>query len=76
MIGVTALAYTIAHIIIYFALRFWDFASIAHEMVTRISLILAIVGTIGLIALGAISVDAAVRRTGAKVGSGCTMRST
>jgi methionine sulfoxide reductase heme-binding subunit len=64
MIGVTALAYTIAHIIIYFALRFWNFASILHEMATRISLILASVATIGLIALGATSWDAAVRRMG------------
>jgi sulfoxide reductase heme-binding subunit YedZ len=66
MVGVTALAYTIAHIIIYFALRSWDFASIAHEMVTRLSLILATVATIGLIALGATSIDAAVWRMGAK----------
>jgi sulfoxide reductase heme-binding subunit YedZ len=66
MIGVTALAYTIAHIIIYFALRFWDFAHIAHEMVTRISLILATIATVGLIALGATSLDEAVRRMGAK----------
>ena len=66
MIGVTALAYTIAHIIIYFALRSWNFASIAHEMVTRLSLILATVATIGLIALGATSMDAAVWRMGAK----------
>jgi sulfoxide reductase heme-binding subunit YedZ len=66
MIGVTALAYTIAHIIIYFALRFWNFASIAHELVTRFSLILATVATIGLIALGATSLDATVRRMGAK----------
>jgi len=66
MLGVTALAYTIAHIIIYFALRFWNFASIAHEMATRVSLILATVATMGLIALGATSVDAAVRRMGAK----------
>jgi methionine sulfoxide reductase heme-binding subunit len=66
MIGVAALAYAIAHIIIYFALRFWNFASIAHEMVTRLSLILAMVATIGLIALGVTSVDAAVRRMGAK----------
>jgi methionine sulfoxide reductase heme-binding subunit len=65
-IGVTALAYTIGHIIIYFALRFWNFASIAHEMTTRISLILATIATIGLIALGATSLDAAVRRVGAK----------
>jgi len=66
MVGVTALAYTIAHIVIYFALRFWNFASIAHEMVTRLSLILATVATIGLVALGATSVDAAVQRMGAK----------
>jgi methionine sulfoxide reductase heme-binding subunit len=66
MIGVTALAYTVAHIIIYFALRFWDFAHIAHEMVTRVSLILATLATLGLIALGATSLDAAVRRMGAQ----------
>ena len=66
MIGVTALAYTIAHIVIYFALRFWNFASILHEMATRLSLILAIFATIGLIALGATSVDAAVGRIGTK----------
>src|SRR4030081_1955279 len=66
MIGVTALAYTIAHIIIYFALRFWNFAFIANEMVTRISLIVATVSTIGLIALGATSLDGAIRRMGAK----------
>lgn len=66
MIGVAALAYAIAHIIIYFALRFWDFASIAHEMATRLSLIVASIATIGLIALGATSVDAAVRRMGPK----------
>ena len=66
MIGVTALVYTIAHIIIYFALRFWDFAHIAHEMVTRLSLIVAAVATMGLIALGATSLDDAVRRMGAK----------
>jgi methionine sulfoxide reductase heme-binding subunit len=64
MIGVTALAYTVAHIIIYFALRFWNFASIAHEMATRLSLIVATVSTIGLIALGATSLDAAVERMG------------
>jgi methionine sulfoxide reductase heme-binding subunit len=66
MIGVTALAYTIAHIIIYFALRFWNFPAIANEMVTRLSLIVATVSTIGLIALGATSLDAAVQRMGAQ----------
>ena len=66
MIGVTALAYTIAHIFIYFALRFWNLAFIAHEIVTRLSLIVATASTVGLIALGATSVDAAVRRMGAR----------
>src|SRR5437588_338793 len=66
MIGVTALAYTVAHIVIYFALRFWDFAHIAHEMASRVSLMLATVATLGLIALGTTSLDAAVPRRGAK----------
>ena len=66
MIGVTALAYAIAHVIIYFALRFWNFAFIANEIATRLSLIVATASTVGLIALGATSVDAAVRRMGAK----------
>ena len=41
MIGVTALVYTIAHVIIYFALRSWNFAAIANEMLTRLTLIVA-----------------------------------
>src|SRR5215470_16158757 len=65
MIGVAALVYTIAHIIIYFALRLWDFRQIAHEMVVRPSLILATLATLGLIALGATSLDAVVERMGA-----------
>jgi methionine sulfoxide reductase heme-binding subunit len=66
MIGVTGLAYTAAHILIYFALRFWNFAFIANEVATRLSLIVATVSTVGLIALGSTSVDAAVRRMGAR----------
>jgi methionine sulfoxide reductase heme-binding subunit len=66
MIGVTALAYTIAHIVIYFALRLWNFAFIANEIVTRLSMIVAVLSTIGLIALGVTSLDAAIRRMGAK----------
>ncbi len=66
MIGVTALVYTVAHLIVYFALRLWDFASIANEMVTRLSLIIATISTLGLIPLGITSVDAAVRRMGAE----------
>ena len=66
MIGVTALVYTIAHLVIYFALRLWDFTRIGPEMVTRPSLILATVATLGLIALGATSLDVVVERMGAR----------
>jgi len=66
MIGVTALVYTIAHMVIYFALRHWDFASIANDMTTRLTLIVATLSTIGLIVLGATSVDAAIQSMGAK----------
>jgi methionine sulfoxide reductase heme-binding subunit len=66
MIGVTALLYSIAHLFIYFALRFWDFESIAYETFTRISLIVATVSLIGLIPLGVTSLDAAVKWMGAK----------
>src|SRR5262249_27661426 len=44
---------------------FWDFPHIAHEMATRLSLIVATLATVGLISLGATSLDAAVRRMGA-----------
>jgi methionine sulfoxide reductase heme-binding subunit len=66
MIGVTALVYTIAHMVIYFALRSWNFASIAGETLTRLTLIVAALSTIGLIVLGATSLDAAIRRLGAR----------
>src|ERR1700680_1588108 len=52
MICVTGLVYTIAHIVIYFAFRRWDFVVIANDMMTRITLILATLSTIGLIVLG------------------------
>jgi hypothetical protein len=53
-------------VVIYFAFRHWDFAFIANDMATRLTLILATLSTIGLIVLGATSVDAAIRYMGAK----------
>ena len=66
MIGVAALVYTVAHMVIYFALRFWDFPAIASEMATRATLVVATLSTVGLIVLGSTSVDAAIRRMGAR----------
>jgi methionine sulfoxide reductase heme-binding subunit len=66
MIGVTALVYTMAHMVIYFAFRRWDVAFITNDMMTRLTLIVATLSTAGLIVLGATSVDAAIRYMGAK----------
>jgi sulfoxide reductase heme-binding subunit YedZ len=66
IIGVAALVYTIFHIFFYFPLRLWDFAFIANEMMKRPTLVAATLSTIGMIALGVTSVDAAVRHMGAK----------
>jgi methionine sulfoxide reductase heme-binding subunit len=66
MIGVTALVYTVAHMIIYFALRMWDFGIIANEMVTRLTLIIATISMLGLFPLAATSLDIAVQRMGAE----------
>jgi len=66
MVGVAALFYTIGHIVIYFALRRWNFSNIGVEMVTRPTLIVATLSTFGLVVLGATSFDVAVRSMGAK----------
>ena len=66
MIGVMALVYTIVHIVLYFGLRSWNFEKIGIETVTRLTLFVATLSTIGLIVLGATSLDAAIARMGAK----------
>jgi sulfoxide reductase heme-binding subunit YedZ len=66
MNGVTALAYTIAHMVFYFGLRSWNVAVIANEMATRLTLIVASLSTIGLVVLAATSLDAAIRFMRAK----------
>jgi sulfoxide reductase heme-binding subunit YedZ len=65
MIGVTALLYTLGHVVIYFALRMWNFTFILNEVTTQLSLILATLSTVGLIALGVTSTDGSIRRMGA-----------
>jgi sulfoxide reductase heme-binding subunit YedZ len=59
MVGVAALAYTIVHVMMYFSFRSFDFAFIAGDML-RLSMGVAALSTIGLVILGATSVDAAV----------------
>ena len=66
MIGVTALVYTLIHVVLYFALRAWNWSLIANETLTRGTLVLATLSTIGLIVLGTTSLDAAIRYLGAR----------
>src|SRR5262249_23732813 len=65
-IGVTALVYTLIHMVFYFGMRSWNFGPIGTEMVTRWALIWGTLSTIGLIALGVTSLDAAIERMGVK----------
>jgi methionine sulfoxide reductase heme-binding subunit len=65
MIGVTALFYTLGHVVIYFALRMWNFTFILNEVATQLSLILATLSTVGLVVLGVTSTDGSIRRMGA-----------
>jgi methionine sulfoxide reductase heme-binding subunit len=62
-VGVAALAYTIVHLVVYFAFRSFDFAFIAADML-RLSMVAAALATAGLVALGATSLDAAIRYMG------------
>jgi sulfoxide reductase heme-binding subunit YedZ len=66
MIGVTALVYTLVHVVFYFGLRSWNFTFIANETLTRATLVVATLSTIGLLVLGATSLDAAIRYLGAR----------
>jgi sulfoxide reductase heme-binding subunit YedZ len=65
MVGVAGLVYSVAHIIIYLAFRNWDWTFIGNDML-RLSMVVAALSTIGLIVLGATSLDAAIRYMGAR----------
>jgi len=64
-LGLSALVYTVFHVLTYFAFDSWDFRQIAREMSQMTpNIIAATVSTIGLVALGATSCDACIRRMG------------
>ena len=66
MIGVTALVYTLIHMVFYFGMRSYNWPVIFPEMVTRWALFWGTLSTIGLIVLGVTSLDAAIERMGVK----------
>lgn len=66
MLGVTAMAYALAHLALYAVDQNLDLAKVASEIVLRIYLTIGFVALAGLVALGATSTDAAIRNMGPK----------
>jgi len=64
MIGVSVLCYALLHLGFYAAQENWHLGKVASEIVLRIYLTIGFAALLGLIALGATSFDAAVRRMG------------
>lgn len=64
MIGLGALAYAVLHLGLYAFEQDWKWWTIGREIVVRIYLLIGFVAILGLVALGATSTDAAIRRLG------------
>lgn len=64
MLGVTAMAYAIGHLVLYVVDQNFDLTKVVSEIALRIYLTIGFVGLVGLIALGATSTDAAIRTMG------------
>jgi sulfoxide reductase heme-binding subunit YedZ len=65
MLGLAALAYALAHLVLYALDQAFDLVLIASELVLRFYLAVGFAALLGLGALGATSTDRAVRRLGA-----------
>ncbi len=65
MVGLTALAYASAHLLLYTASLKWNLAEVVTEIVLRIYLTIGFTAFAGLCLLGITSTDGAVRRLGA-----------
>lgn len=64
MIGVAAFGYTLLHVFSWLGLRFFDWITLLAELAVRPSLWIASIATLGLLALAATSIDAAMRQLG------------
>jgi sulfoxide reductase heme-binding subunit YedZ len=65
MLGVAGLAYTLAHIVVYFTDR-WPIGRFTAELMRRPTIGVAIAATAGLLVLGATSYDGAIRALGSR----------
>lgn len=64
MVGLTALAYALAHLLLYVVDEKWRLGVVASEIVLRFYLTIGFVVLLGLVTLGMTSTDAWVRRLG------------
>jgi len=64
ILGLAALFYALAHLLLYIADQKWDLGKVASEIVLRLYLTLGFVALLGLVALGSTSTDAMIRRLG------------
>jgi len=64
MLGLAALGYVVIHLALYAVEQNYDLPKVASEIALRFYLTIGFVALIGLIALGATSTDAAIRRLG------------
>jgi len=65
ILGLTTLAYGLAHLLLYIADQKFNLLTVASEIVLRFYLTIGFIALLGFAALGATSTDAAIRRMGA-----------
>ena len=64
MLGLTACAYTIAHLLLYVAEQGWNLGFVIGQVFTILYLLLGFIAVLGFIALSVTSTDASIRRLG------------
>lgn len=65
LIGLGALAYALAHLLLYVAIQDWLWLKVASEIATRVYLTIGFAALVAMAVLGTTSTDGAVRRLGA-----------
>ncbi len=66
MVGVAAMVYGLAHLLLYAAHQGWDLSRVGTVIALRLYLSIGFVALLGLVVLGASSTDGAVRRLGGR----------
>lgn len=64
MLGLAALSYVVAHVLLYVIDQKWDLWRVGREIALRLYLTIGFAALLGLVALGLTSTDAMIRRLG------------